>query len=140
MMAGCHGESSISCCRERQVGLNEERRPRDVAADRIDGDADSKASRADDEQQLLDAVLRETMGNANQAALELIFDVARKSQYPDTSRIEAVEELVRAIMRRAFGPRKFPRRLIHRVASSLIEAPEATIRIERLWQEARASG
>lgn len=93
-----------------------------------------------DEQSLLEAVLRETMGSSNREALEAVFQVARDSQYPDTSQVAAVEELVRAIMRSRFGSRKFTRRLIHRIACSLIETPEATIRIERLWQEARASG
>ena len=93
-----------------------------------------------DEQSLLDAVLRETMGNANHAALELIFEVARQSQYSDTTQLGAVEELVRAIMKESFGSRKIPKRLISRIACSLVEDPEAAVRIERLWQEARASG
>lgn len=93
-----------------------------------------------DEQKLLDAVLRETMGSSNREALELIFQVARASSYDDTSRIEPVEEVVRAIVKYRYGTRTFSRKLIHRIACSLIEAPEATIKLERLWQEARASG
>jgi hypothetical protein len=118
------------------VGVNEEPTPKPVEHQLSDG----SRSEANDEQVLFDAVLRETMERTDQAALELIFSVARKSSYPDTSRVEAVEELVRAIMKARFGARKFTRRLIHRIACSLIETPEATIRMERLWQEGRSGG
>lgn len=118
------------------MGANEQHQPHDDSDRLLSKDGSGEV----DEENLLDAVLRETMGNSNQAALDLIFDVARKSEYADTSHIEAVEELVRAIMKRSFGTRKFSRRLIHRIACSLVEAPEATVRIERLWQEARSSG
>ena len=98
------------------------------------------SSNRSDEQELLDAVLRETLGSTNREALELIFEVARQSDYPDTTHIEAVEEVVQAIVKNRFGKRLFTRRLIHRIASTLVEEPEATVRLERLWQEARAGG
>lgn len=90
--------------------------------------------------QLLDAVLRETVGSGSRGSLELIFGVARASQYPDTSQIEAVEEVVLAIVQRKFGKLRFPRRLIQGIAGALIEVPEAAVKLERLWQEARARG
>jgi hypothetical protein len=91
------------------------------------------------ERSLLEAVLRETMGSTNQEALELIFSVARESKYEDTTTIEAVAEVVRKIIQHRFGERRFSERAIKRIAHSLVEAPEATIRLERLWQEARSS-
>lgn len=98
------------------------------------------AANRSDEQKLLETVLRETMGSTNREALELLFAVARQSVYPDTTHIEAVEEVVQAIVENRFGGRKFPPPLIQRIACTLIEAPEATIKLERLWQEARTSG
>ncbi|MEZ6136665.1 MAG: hypothetical protein R3C53_17350 [Pirellulaceae bacterium] len=102
--------------------------------------ADTDDSDRRDEHALLDAVLRETMGTANQAALDLIFDVARRSEYSNTAEIKAVEQVVQAIIKFKFGARKFSSRLINRIACTLIETPEATVKLERLWQEARASG
>jgi len=118
------------------VGINDDR-------ERLSGEdfySEHPSSNCSDDQELLDAVLRETLGSANREALDLIFAVARRSSYPDTTHIEAVEEVVQAIMQNRFGKRLFTRRLIQRIAGSLIEEPEATIRLERLWQEARASG
>jgi hypothetical protein len=118
------------------VGINEdrERSPREESVS-----GEPAASRSE-EQKLLETVLRETMGSTNREAMELLFAVARQSAYPDTTHIEAVEEVVQAIMKNRFGSRKFPTHLIHRIACTLIEAPEATIKLERLWQEARTGG
>lgn len=93
-----------------------------------------------DEQKLLETILRDTMGNSNSEILNLVFQVARASSHKDTSRIGAVEEFVRAIINRKFGSRRFPAGFINRVACSLIDVPEAAVKLERLWQEARASG
>ncbi len=93
-----------------------------------------------DEQKLLETILRDTMSKSNGEALKLIFQVARTSAYEDTSRIGAVEEVVRAIIKSKFGERKFPASFINRVACSLIDLPEAAVKLERLWQEARTSG
>ncbi len=118
------------------MGINDDRE----RLSREDFYSEQSSSDRSDEQELLDTVLRETLRNNNREALELIFAVARNSEYPDTGSIHAVEEVVKAIMKHRFGNRQFTRRLIHRIACSLIEEPEATIRLERLWQEARASG
>jgi hypothetical protein len=118
------------------VGINEDR---EHSRSEESLSADPAVSRSE-EQKLLEAVLRETMGSTNREALELLFAVARQSAYPDTTHIEAVEEVVQAIVKNRFGSRKFPPHLIHRIACTLIEAPEATIKLERLWQEARTSG
>lgn len=91
------------------------------------------------EKKLLEQVISETMGSSNQAALDLVYGVARASKYPDTTHIEAVEEIVEAVFRHSFPNRRFPRRLVHRVALSLSEAPEATTKLEKLWREARCS-
>lgn len=101
-------------------------------------DASSDEDRA--EESLLEAVLRETMGSSNQDALELILSVARESEYEDTTNIDAVAEVVRKIIKHRFGKRAFSERVIKRIANTLIEAPEAAIKLERLWQEARSSG
>lgn len=90
--------------------------------------------------ELLEAVLLETMTDSNRESLELIFGVARDSQYADTANIHAVEEVVQAILAKRFRRLHFSRRLLNRIAQSLIEDPEATVKLERLWQEARASG
>ncbi len=90
--------------------------------------------------ELLEAVLHETVANSDRASLELILDVARKSEYADTTDIRAVEEVVRAIVARRFGTLKFSRRMIQRISQTLVEDIEATVKLERLWQEARASG
>jgi len=118
------------------VGINEDREhlPREESLSAEPGSSPSE------EQKLLETVLRETMGSSNREALELLFAVARQSAYPDTTHIGAVEEVVQAIVKNRFGNRHFTPRLIHRIACTLIEAPEATIRLERLWQEARAGG
>ncbi len=93
-----------------------------------------------DEQKLLESILRDAMGGANSEALKLVFQVAKASSFPDTSHIGAVEEFVRAVIRRRFGGRKFPAIFINRIACSLIEVPEAAVKFERLWQEARSGG
>lgn len=90
--------------------------------------------------ELLEAVLRETLGNANQDSLNLILSVARDSQFPSSTRIEAAEEVVDAIVKHKLGNWKFSRKLIKRIANTLIDTPEAANKLERLWQEARASG
>ena len=118
------------------MGINEDREfnsPDEILANEVDPGGS-------DEHHLLDAVLRETIGDSDREALDLIFAIARKSSYEDTTHIEAVEEVVQAIIKYRFGNRQFTPRLIHRIACSLIEAPEATVKLERLWQEARASG
>lgn len=94
----------------------------------------------DDESELLEAVLHETVANSNAESLELIFSVARASNFADTTQIGAVEEVVRAIIAKRFGNIKFSSRLIKRISQTLIETPEATVKLERLWQEGRASG
>lgn len=101
--------------------------------------ADSREATEGDPE-LLEAVLIETVAGSSRESLDLIFDVARASEYENTSQIAAVEELVDAIVTRRFGQRKFPARLLRRIAHTLIETPEATVKLERLWQEARASG
>ncbi len=93
-----------------------------------------------EEKRLLETVLRETMGASHGEALKLIFKVAKSSKYKDTTATEAVEEVVRAILAHSFGAKKFSNSFIHRVACSLIDTPEAAIKLERLWQEARTSG
>ncbi len=100
----------------------------------------SEVSNDEDEQKLLETILRDSMSKSNGEALKLVFQVARASAYEDTSRIGAVEELVRAIIKSRFGTRKFPASFINRVACSLIDLPEAAVKLERLWQEARSSG
>ena len=105
-----------------------------------EAELDEGADGGDGDPELLELVLHETVAKGSRESLDLIFEVARNSQWEDTSHIEAVEEVVAAIVKRRFGPRRFSRRLIGRIARSLVEAPEATVKLERLWQEARFSG
>lgn len=93
-----------------------------------------------EEEKLLETVLRETMGASSGEAVTLIFEVAKSSKYQDTTATEAVEEVVKAILKHCFGTRRFTSSFINRVACSLIDVPEAAIKLERLWQEARAIG
>jgi hypothetical protein len=90
-----------------------------------------------DDARLLERILQETISTEQAGALELIRGVARQSQYTDTTDIGAVEEVVSAIIARRFGTRVPLPQLVRRVGSALIEQPEATIRLERIWQEAR---
>jgi hypothetical protein len=92
----------------------------------------------DADELLLERVLQETINADNVQALNLIQGVAKKSSYPDSTDVNAVMEVVRAIVDRRFGPNRIGQGLIRRVASSLSESPEASIRLERIWQEARS--
>ncbi len=87
---------------------------------------------------LLERILQETISAEHAEALELIRGVARQSRYADTTDIAAVEEVVAAIIARRFKTRQPLPQLVRRVAHSLVEQPEATIRLERIWQEARS--
>lgn len=92
----------------------------------------------DEEHRLLESVLRETMAATSSTdALQLISEVARRSKYPDVSEMRAVEEVVRAIIAKRFGERRLGGQLIRRVAELLVEDPEATVRLHRVWNEAR---
>lgn len=91
-----------------------------------------------DDARLLERILQETIAADDAAALELIRGVARQSRFPDTTEIGAVEEVVAAIIARRFGTRVPLPQLVRRVANSLVDLPEATIRLERIWQEARS--
>jgi hypothetical protein len=102
--------------------------------------AEHNSTQDQDEQDLLETILSDSMSGSNGESLKLIFQVARASEYKDTSRIGAVEEFVRAILQQRFGGRKFSSGFVNRVASALIEVPEAAVKLEHLWQEARASG
>ncbi len=88
-------------------------------------------------QELLERVLQETINADNLLSLKLISDVAAHSEYGDSTSIAAVMEVVQAIVDRRFGPNRIGRGLVRRVAHSLSESPEACIRLERIWQEAR---
>lgn len=90
------------------------------------------------ERSLLETVLSETMAESDQVAFDLVFSTARASHYSDTSQLGAVKEFVHAVLARRFPGRDFSSRLVTRIAYSLVDTPEATVRLERLWQEARA--
>lgn len=90
--------------------------------------------------ELLEKVLRETLSEGSKDSLELIFSVARTSKYEDTTRIGAVEEVVEEIVRRRLGIPKISRRMVRLIAQSLIEVPEAAVKLERIWQEGRFRG
>lgn len=92
----------------------------------------------DEERRLLERVLQETIDSSHAEAYALIRDVARQSAWGDSTRPEAVAEVVRAIISRRLGARTPPASLVRRVAASLMEIPEAVVRLERIWQEARS--
>jgi hypothetical protein len=122
--------------RNGKVGMNAEENQERKPTQQPD-EQETAASR---EQDLLETVLQETLGRSNSEALKLITEVARTSKFKGSTEVGATEEVVRAILKNRFGARKFSGSFISRVATSLMEIPEAAIRLERLWQEARASG
>jgi len=103
-----------------------------------DEPADDRPESTDEK--LLEKVLLESLDESSQAAIRLIFSVAQGSEYSDTTDIRAVEEVVQAIVNRRFGPGRIGKPLMRRVAVLLGETPEACIRLERIWQEARRGG
>lgn len=88
---------------------------------------------------LLDAILQETTGSENHESLDLVRRVAKNSQIKDGNCREAAEELVRAILDQQFVGKRFPQRLVVRIAGSLMESPDAVARLAKLWREARQS-
>lgn len=97
-----------------------------------------KLEEDDEEHRLLESVLRVTMAATSSGdALQLITDVARRSRFEDITDLRAVEEVVRAIVKKRFGERRLGSQLIRRVAEALIDDPEATVRLHRVWSEAR---
>lgn len=89
---------------------------------------------------LLERVVQETLQASSLESLQLIQAVAKRSRFRDTTDPASVVEVVRAIVDRRFGVGKIGQSLVRRVAHSLVESPEACVRLERIWQEARNSG
>jgi hypothetical protein len=89
--------------------------------------------------ELLEAVLKETTEEGNTESLQLLVRVARRSEFDSPDHPAAMQQVVRAIVDQRFGIGKFSNNLVRRIASSLLEIPEATRRLCKLWQEARQS-
>lgn len=100
---------------------------------------DDDPSEDEDSNELLEKVVQETLNASNFEALNLIRAVAARSEYADSTDPGAVMEVVRAIVDRRFGVGRIGNSLVRRVGASLVDSPEATVRLERIWREARSN-
>ncbi len=109
-------------------------RPADEAEPKR-GPAAGPENRADSE--LLDAVLRETVGKmSDQEAHRLISAWISEQPIGQEIGYESVLSLVRYLLGQRFNKLTFPESQVASIARWLWEDPAAKARLERLWREA----
>jgi hypothetical protein len=105
-------------------------------ADRILNES-SPADRSEADR-VMDDVLRETQrAISGKAALDILQRVAKRAGNDDITDVNTCEELVREIIKSRFQIGALPGDIPERVAENLLQDPQVTARLIKLWSEVR---
>ncbi len=88
--------------------------------------------------ELLECVVRETLSAVNdEATVERMKTFARRNAAREVTDPEVAEELLRVIVQSRFGKLSLPSELPRWLAETLLDDPDASQRLQSLWNQAR---